>query len=94
VPSFPTLEGWAKEHNIPFANRKELISKPEVYKLFASEMELYLKDYGRVEQIKKFLLLEKEWSQDSGEMTPTMKLKRAIIQKKFAKEIESLYPPE
>jgi long-chain acyl-CoA synthetase len=94
VPSFPTLESWAKEHNIPFANRKELISKPEVYKLFASEMELYLKDYGRVEQIKKFLLLEKEWSQDSGEMTPTMKLKRAIIQKKFAKEIESLYPPE
>ncbi len=94
VPSFPTLENWAKEQNIPFANRKELLSKPEVYKLFASEMELYLKDYGRVEQIKKFLLLEKEWSQDSGEMTPTMKLKRAIIQKKFSKEIESLYPPE
>ena len=94
VPSFPTLESWAKEQNIPFANRKELLSKPEVYKLFASEMELYLKDYGRVEQIKKFLLLEKEWSQDSGEMTPTMKLKRAIIQKKFAKEIEALYPPE
>jgi long-chain acyl-CoA synthetase len=38
--------------------------------------------------------MEKEWSQDSGEMTPTMKLKRSIIRKKFDKEIESMYPPE
>jgi long-chain acyl-CoA synthetase len=47
-----------------------------------------------VEQIRKFALLESEWSQDSGEMTPTMKLKRKVIRQKYEKEIESLYPPE
>jgi long-chain acyl-CoA synthetase len=94
VPSFPALESWAKEQNIAFANRRELTTKPEVNKLYAQELELYMKDYGRVEQIKKFLLMEKEWSQDTGEMTPTMKLKRAVIRKKFEKEIESMYPPE
>jgi long-chain acyl-CoA synthetase len=94
VPSFATLESWAKDKNISFSNRQELIKNPEVIKLFEHEIEEQMKDYARVEQIRKFLLMEKEWSQDSGEMTPTMKLKRSIIRKKFEKEIESLYPPE
>jgi long-chain acyl-CoA synthetase len=94
VPSFATLENWAKDKNISFSNRQELIKNPEVIKLFEHEIEEQMKDYARVEQIRKFLLMEKEWSQDSGEMTPTMKLKRSIIRKKFEKEIESMYPPE
>jgi long-chain acyl-CoA synthetase len=94
VPSFATLESWAKDKNISFSNRQELIKNPEVIKLFEHEIEEQMKDYARVEQIRKFLLMEKEWSQDSGEMTPTMKLKRSIIRKKFEKEIESMYPPE
>lgn len=93
VPSFATLESWAKDKNISFSNRQELIKNPEVIKLFEHEIEEQMKDYARVEQIRKFLLMEKEWSQDSGEMTPTMKLKRSIIRKKFEKEIESMYPP-
>ncbi|MCX5848981.1 MAG: long-chain fatty acid--CoA ligase [Deltaproteobacteria bacterium] len=94
VPSFATLESWAKDKNISFSNRQELIKNPEVIKLFEHEIEEQMKDYARVEQIRKFLLMEKEWSQDSGEMTPTMKLKRSIIRKKYEKEIESLYPQE
>jgi long-chain acyl-CoA synthetase len=94
VPSFATLESWAKDKNISFSNRQELIKNPEVIKLFEHEIEEQMKDYARVEQIRKFLLMEKEWSQDSGEMTPTMKLKRSIIRKKFEKEIESMYPQE
>lgn len=94
VPSFATLENWAKDKNIVFSNRQDFIKNPEVIKLFEHEIEVQMKDYARVEQIRKFILLEKEWSQDTGEMTPTMKLKRSVIHKKFAKEIESLYPPE
>ncbi len=94
VPSFATLEGWAKEKNIPFTGRQDLIKNPEVQKLFEHEIEEQMKDYARVEQIRKFILLEKEWSQDTGELTPTMKVKRKIINQKYAKEIESLYPPE
>jgi long-chain acyl-CoA synthetase len=94
VPAFATLESWAKEKNIPFSNRQDLIKNPEINKLYEREIEAQLKDYGRVEQIRKFALLESEWSQDSGEMTPTMKLKRKVIRQKYEKEIESLYPPE
>jgi long-chain acyl-CoA synthetase len=94
VPSFATLEAWAKEKNIPFSSRQDLIKNPEVYKLYEHEIEEHMKDYARVEQIRKFVLLEKEWSQDTSELTPTMKVKRKVINQKYAKEIESLYPPE
>lgn len=94
VPAFATLENWAKEKNIAFAGRQDLIKNPEVNKFYEQEIETYLKDFGRVEQIRKFALLDAEWSQDSGEMTPTMKLKRKVIRDKYAEVIESLYPPE
>ena len=94
VPSFATLESWAKDKNIAFSNRQELIKNSEVTKLFEHEIEVQMKDYARVEQIRKFVLLDKEWSQDTGEMTPTMKLKRKVIYQMYAKEIESLYPLE
>jgi long-chain acyl-CoA synthetase len=94
VPAFTTLESWAKEKSLPFSARKDLIKNPEVNRLYEQEIEAQLKDYGRVEQIRKFVLLESEWSQDTGEMTPTMKLKRKVIREKYEKQIESLYPPE
>ena len=53
-----------------------------------------MKDYARVEQIRKFTLLETEWSQDTGEMTPTMKVKRKVINQKYGPAIEAMYPPE
>jgi long-chain acyl-CoA synthetase len=94
VPAFESLEGWAKENNIAFSNRKELISNDEVIKLFEQEIEFNTKDYARVEQIRKFTLLETEWSQDTGELTPTMKLKRRIVNQKYASQIDLMYPPE
>jgi len=94
VPSYPALETWAKEKNIAFASRKELTANPEVNKLYEQEIAELMKDYARVEQIRKFKLLDSEWSQATGELTPTMKVKRKIINQKYSKEIESLYPPE
>jgi long-chain acyl-CoA synthetase len=94
VPAFATLESYAKGQNIAFANRQELIGHPDIIALYEKDIATLMKDYGRVEQIKRFCLLDKEWSQDTGELTPTMKLKRAVIMKKYAKEIEGMYPPE
>ncbi len=94
VPSFAALESWAREHNINFATRQDLIAHPDVQKLFEQEIATQMKDYARVEQIRKFKLLDKEWSQATGELTPTMKVKRKVINQKYAKEIESMYPPD
>lgn len=94
VPSYASLESWAKDNNITFTGRKDLISKPEVLKLYENELVEYMKDYARVEQIRKFTLLESEWSQDTGELTPTMKVKRKVINQKYGSQIEAMYPPE
>jgi long-chain acyl-CoA synthetase len=94
VPSYIALEAWAKENNLTFTDRKDLISKPEVQKIFEAELVENMKDYARVEQIKKFTLLETEWTQDTGEMTPTMKVKRKVINQKYGPAIEAMYPPE
>jgi long-chain acyl-CoA synthetase len=94
VPAFESLENWAKDNNIEYSNRKELIANDKVLKLFEEEIEVHTKDYARVEQIRKFNLLDMEWSQDTGELTPTMKLKRRIINQKYAPQIDAMYPPE
>ncbi|HPP81434.1 MAG TPA: long-chain fatty acid--CoA ligase [Deltaproteobacteria bacterium] len=94
VPSFGTLEAWAKENNIPFSSRKDLINNPEVYKLYEKEIEGLMKDFGKVEQIRKFTLLETEWSQETGELTPTMKVKRKVINQKYAAVIDAMYPKD
>jgi long-chain acyl-CoA synthetase len=94
VPAFTELENWARTNNIAFASKKDLIDNPEINKLMLSEIEANMKDYARVEQIRKIKLLENEWSQLSEELTPTLKLKRKVINQKYAAEIESLYPPD
>jgi long-chain acyl-CoA synthetase len=93
VPSYPALESWARQNNVAFTGRKDLISKDEVRQLFETEVGQCVKDFAPIEQVKKFTLLDTEWSQDTGELTPTMKLKRKIITQKYAAQIESMYPP-
>ncbi|MBN1382957.1 MAG: long-chain fatty acid--CoA ligase [Deltaproteobacteria bacterium] len=94
VPAFEALESWANEKSISFTSRSDLINNPEVINLYEQEVTNHMQDYARVEQIRKFYLMDKEWSQDKGEMTPTLKLKRKIIQEKYINEIESMYPSE
>ncbi|MBN1496468.1 MAG: long-chain fatty acid--CoA ligase [Spirochaetes bacterium] len=94
IPAFDSLKKWAKRHNVDFSGNKDLIEKPEVQKLIAGEIEKYTKQYARVEQIRKFKILDAEWTQETGELTPTQKVKRRVIDSKYAKEIESLYPAD
>jgi long-chain acyl-CoA synthetase len=94
VPAFIELEGWAKGNGLEFTSRKELLENARVKDLYAREIEENMKDYARVEQIRKFALLDKEWSQETDELTPTLKLKRRVINQKYNSIIESLYPPE
>ncbi|MBW2651334.1 MAG: long-chain fatty acid--CoA ligase [Deltaproteobacteria bacterium] len=91
VPAFESLEHWANEQNISFDSRKELLEKEEVIKLFEKEIQENMEDYARVEQIRKFKLMDKEWSQDTDELTPTLKLKRKVINEKYGNLIEEMY---
>ena len=94
MPAFEELESWAKNNGISYNSRKELLEHPEVKKLFESEIKEYTQYFARVEQIRKFTLLDTEWSQQTDELTPTLKVKRRVISAKYAREIESMYEGE
>ncbi|MFN4115544.1 MAG: AMP-dependent synthetase/ligase [Inhella sp.] len=85
------VERYAQEHDIPFSNYASLTRSPEVLKLIQSEVDRVNQEFARVEQIKRFRLLESQLSAEDEELTPTMKLKRSFVQKKYAALIEGMY---
>lgn len=91
VPSFMSLEAWCKNNNVIFPGNAGVIRIPEVVKAIEKEVERINQDINHVEQIKKFTLLPAEWGVATGELTPTMKLKRKVILEKFSAEIEQMY---
>jgi long-chain acyl-CoA synthetase len=93
VPDFSGLRGWAaRQEGIPpgFTNA-ELIAIPAVQALFQSEVDHYNEAFGSYERIKKFYLVPEEWSIQSGELTPSMKLKRRVLHEKYAAQIDAFY---
>lgn len=91
VPSYVNLYDWAKHQEIVYANKEELIQLQEVKALFTSEVEKQNKNFGKWEQIKKFELLNHEWTIEGGELTPTLKLKRKAIYARYAETIDKMY---
>jgi len=82
---------WAQNNRIAYTNYKSLATHPEVRKLIQAEVDKTNSNFAQVERIKKFTILDKELDQDDEELTATMKVKRANIEKKFKDLIESMY---
>lgn len=91
VPNFETLMAWCESNGVNEKDPQKLIEHDAVVKLFQREIEDKNKKFGNWEHIKKFELLEKPWAVDSGELTPTLKLKRRIIKEKFQGIIDRIY---
>lgn len=91
VPSITGLQDWCKHKDIPYTTDEEMLNKPEIIDKFQKEIDILNKYFGKWEQVKKFKILKDQWNVDTGELTPTMKLKRKVIHQKYAKEIEALY---
>ena len=91
VPSFITLKEWMKEKGIPFVTNEDAIHNPKVLELYRQLIESFNEFFNHVEQVKKFELLPREWSIDTGEMTPKMSLKRKVVMEKFKDAIERIY---
>ncbi|WP_374436158.1 long-chain fatty acid--CoA ligase [Inhella sp.] len=85
------VERFAQEHDVPFSNYASLTRAPQVLALIQAEVERVNQEFARVEQVKAFRLLETQLSAEDEELTPTMKLKRSFVQKKYADLIESMY---
>ena len=94
VPNFNQVRKYLRENDpelpVPESNA-ELIKLPEVTTLLQKQVDKYNIQFSHPEQVKKIALLADEWTIDSGELTPSLKIKRKIIEQKYATQIESLY---
>ena len=85
------VEKFAQDHDVPFSNYASLTRAAQVQDLIQGEVDAMNKKFARVEQVKTFRLLETQLSAEDEELTPTMKLKRSLVQKKYAGLIDSMY---
>ena len=85
------VEKYAQDHDVPFSNYASLTRAPEVRALIQGEVDKVNAKFARVEQVKKFHLLEAQLGAEDEELTPTMKLKRKLVQTKYAPQIEAMY---
>jgi long-chain acyl-CoA synthetase len=91
VPSFPNLKDWCRQNNIAYTTNEAIIQQPAVIAMYKELVESFNKYFNHVEQVKKFELLEHEWSIDTGEMTPKMSIKRKVVMEKYRDAIERIY---
>ncbi|MCG6185888.1 long-chain fatty acid--CoA ligase [Maribellus maritimus] len=90
-PNFPLLHEWCSDNKILFENNKELIQNPEVVDKIQKEVQLINKQLGSHEQISRIRLVWEEWTPASGELSPTLKLRRNMVAVKYQHLIEEIY---
>jgi long-chain acyl-CoA synthetase len=94
VPQFEAVQSWLAAQGESIEDRREMTKHPKVIELIQGEIDHTNSHFGRYSQIKKFALLDEEWTIASSELTPTLKLKRKQILKKHASQITALYEKE
>ena len=85
------VEKFAQDADIPFSNYASLTRAPQIQALIQAELDRVNQKFARVEQLKKFFLLDTRLSAEDEELTPTMKLKRKLVEKKYAAQIDAMY---
>jgi len=91
VPSFLALEAYAEGEGIAFKSHEELVKHPQIIDLYQKRIDFRTRDLGQVEKVKKFTLLPKEFTQEDGEITATLKVKRKVVNEKYKAQIEAMY---
>ena len=91
VPDYGLVKQFAEKKGIQYASMAELLKHEEVMELFAERIETLQQQFAHYEQIKKFTLLPEPFSMAKGELTNTLKIKRSVLNKNYAAEIEAMY---
>ena len=91
VPEYQQVENYAKDHHIAYTDMKDLLQKTEIQELFRMRIETLQQEFAHSEQIKRFTLLPEPFSMERGELTNTLKIKRPVLLKNYAAEIEKMY---
>lgn len=91
VPAFEVLESWAKELGIHYESQRDLLHNVRVIEHYGQQLETLQSALAGFEKIKKFTLLAEPFTMEGGLITPTMKLRRKVIYKKYCREIDKMY---
>ena len=91
APNFPALEDWSRSQGIAFASRQELIDRFQVRSLYENIVSKVNQNLAKFEKLKKVILVPDEFSVATGELTPSMKLKRRVVEQKYSREIDAVY---
>lgn len=92
VPSYEGIKSWCESQGVS-TDPAELASDPKVYDLLSQETTKACQRFSHFEQVKKIAVLPRELSQEAGELTPTLKVKRRVVNKHYKKEIDGIYAP-
>lgn len=90
-PAFDFLKDYCKRKNIPYTNNASIVNNQTIIDRIQKEVDHYNENFAKYEQVKRFILVPDVWGIDTGEMTPTMKIKRAIVKAKYLDQIEAIY---
>ena len=90
-PNFRFFDDWKKTRNLSFSNNEELIHLPGVQSFFSSEVDKLNKRLSPAERISRFRLVKDEWTPATGELSPTLKLRRQYIQEKYRSIVTQVY---
>ena len=93
-PNFSYLKDWCKDAGLKAESNEELIAEPEVLKAVGADVDSFNKRLSDPEKVIRFRLVSDEWSPGSGELSPTLKLKRSIIGERYQSQLEEIYPKQ
>ena len=91
VPEYSQVKAYAESKGIKYSDMKELLETPEIQDLFRTRIDTLQQEFAHYEQIKKFTLLPEPFSMEKGELTNTLKIKRPVLMKNYAAQIEKMY---
>lgn len=91
VPDFNAVEEFAKSKDISYSSREELVNNENINREIMRDINLMQRDHAKYERVRKIILLPKPFTVEDGDMTPTLKIKRRVVEQKYATEIEHIY---
>ncbi|MFT4071105.1 MAG: long-chain fatty acid--CoA ligase [Dysgonamonadaceae bacterium] len=91
VPDFEQLKEYAARHNISYSDNKDLVENKEIHTLIANRIEYQVIDFASYEKVKRFTILSHPFSMEDGELTNTLKIKRRVVEEKYADLISAMY---
>ena len=91
VPNFDELKAYAAKKKIAYKSIEDLVNNADIHKMLDARIQGYQKDMASYEQIKRFVLLPRPFTMESGELTNTLKIRRAVINRRYAKLIDAMY---